>query len=69
MPRKKMASRVHSLRVMKRTLNTLFVMSQLFAITAINALARPIKLPPPPPTTDLTALFTMLQAVSAVIFR
>jgi hypothetical protein len=44
-------------------------MSQLFAITAINALARPIKLPPPPPTTDLTALFTMLQAVSAVIFR
>jgi hypothetical protein len=53
---------------MKRAMKYFFLLSQLVSITAIDALARPIKLPPPPPPV-VDVVMTVLQAASAIFFQ
>jgi hypothetical protein len=51
----------------KRHFASLFVIFQLATLTAMGALARPIKIPPPPPPPVIDTLLAMLSGLSSLI--
>ncbi len=56
------------LRILKkRHFATLFVLFQLVSLTAMDALARPIKIPPPPPPPVIDTLVALLTGLSSLI--
>jgi hypothetical protein len=50
----------------KRYFASLFVIFQLVSLTAMDALARPIKIPPPPPPPVVDTLLAILSGLSSL---